>query len=338
MPNKEKIMSDLVGKYDPRKLDGFTKKNRFYVKKDQNNIYRLLPPFGSLRESQSIVKYWAVYWLKNSKGQKRAVPMIYKADQNKRVIQADPLKEKIDMLSKNLDAAKASGNTPKAVLDSLSETVRSLYVDKSYYVNVVTPTGEIGSLKLKYTAYQALKTRLRELEKDGIDPVNQGVGVYFNFKREVDDKGKTVYSVDVHRRTYKNPETGRLQTETVEAIVDENTIKRMSAEAFDLGTLYKVFTPEEQGALATLDPKVVDRLFARPDTVGEDDEQAVLEDEEVLVIGTQSTEQLQALAKTTTEASSQAATAVNTPAQGAVSPGDFDRFMNDFLSTGQISK
>lgn len=259
-------MSEVkYGKYSAGNLDGRPKKNYFKVK-EGSNIFRVLPPFGSLAEQGVIAKYWAAYWLPFSSGKKRAISSILQMGRDKRIIQDDPLYQKIETLKKSLESMKKDGTQNPAIIEALDKRVYELQVDKAYYLNAISPSGEIGLLKIKYTAFQALKERLRQLEKDGIDPINMGTGVYFDFKKAKDDHGKTVYGVDIHTKTFKSPATGKLTTELVEAVIDETTLKRMEKEAFDLTTLYKILTPEEQAAVATLDPKVMDRIFARPES------------------------------------------------------------------------
>jgi len=323
-----------TGTYNPRSLDGFVKKNRFYLK-DGSNVYRVLPPFKTLRDQGIIAKYWAVYWLPTSKKAKdgksinRPVPTILQMGRDKQIIQRDPITEKIEALRKSLDAMKENGGSqPEAVVKALEERLKTLNLDKGYYLNVITPTGDIGVLKIKYTAFQALKERLKQLEKDGIDPINVGTGVFFDFKRGMDDKGKTVYTVDIHQRTFKNPQTGRIVTEMVEAPIDQNTLDQMEKSAFDLSELYKVLSPDEQAMAATLDPAVIDRLFARPEKVDEDAGVSYEDEDEDL--------------KTNMVAAA-AAAAVSTPAPKAQAPasappaqaGNFDDLVKNFLSNGQ---
>jgi len=272
-----------TGTYNPRALDGFPKKNRFYLK-DGSNIFRVLPPFGSLKNDGIVAKYWAVYWLpttkKNRKGEDISfpVPSMLEMTKDKKIITPDPIYDKVQNLTKSLEAMKAGKQHPEAVITALEERLKKLQLDKAYYLNVISPAGEIGSLKLRYTAFQALKEKLRDLEKLSIDPINIGVGVYFDFKKGKDDKGKTVYTVDIHQKTSRDPQTGGFKTEIVEARIDNSILDRMEKEAFDLATLYKRLTVEEQAMAASLDPVVIERLFARPED--SEQEQVYVDEEE----------------------------------------------------------
>lgn len=348
------------GKFNSRNLDSYTKKNRFYLQ-NGSNIYRLLPPYGSLAQRGAIAQYWAVYWLTASNDKKKPVPSIRQLGKDKKVIVADPLFDKIDALQKSLAAQKASGTTNVAILEALEAKLQNLNLDKAYYVNVINPAGEIGVLKLRYTAWQGLKERLRELEKDGIDAVNVGSGVYFDFKKLQDDKGKTVYTVDLHKKTFKNA-AGKLQVDIVEAVIDETVLGRMSKEAFDLTTLFRTLTPQEQALAATLDPAVLDRLFARAETVEEATEEYDSGVDDVVIAAPASKQEQVATAIASVPGATQAlgaetvakaveaaapAAAVNTAAaevaQAAgpkataqANSGDVNDMVAQFLATGKI--
>lgn len=257
------------GKFNPNNLDGRPKKNRFKLS-DGSNLFRILPPFGTLAKLGIIAKYWAVYWVKDSRGKPKPVVSILQTDKDKRVITPDPMFDAVERLKKDLEALKAK-KAPDAIIEAMQKTVDGLRIDKGYYLNVMSTTGEIGVLKLRYTAFQDLKRVLKKLEKDRVDPINVGTGVFLDFQKLKDDQNKTVYKVEVHEKTYQDQTTKRFMKEMVEAPIDESTLQRMESEAFELATLYNIFSPEEQALAATLDPSVVDRLFARAEDVTPDD-------------------------------------------------------------------
>lgn len=351
-------MSTGTGAYNPRALDGYAKKNRFYLK-DGSNLFRVLPPFGSLKNDGIIAKYWAVYWLpttkKNKKGEEinRPVPSIRQVTKEKKVITPDPLFDKIEGLTKSLEAMKKAGNHPAAVIEALEARVGKLRIDKAYYLNVISPAGEIGVLKIRYTAFQGLKDKLRDLEKLQIDPINIGVGVYFDFKKSIDDNKKTVYTVDIHQKTSRDPVTGGFKTEIVEAKLDQATLDRMEKEAFDLATLYKTLSPEEQAMAATLDPSVIDRIFARPEESEEEGETVYADEEELKASPATTTQAAAAPAQVSAPvATMQVSTPVAAPVEQpkavggpaptapAVNSGsaDFGDYVKKFLQDGGAAK
>jgi hypothetical protein len=255
-----------IGKYDPNKVDRptYVKKKYFNVQPG-SNVYRILPPFGSLKDSGQIAFYRAVIFVQSTKG-KRPVPTIMKKGRDGSIITRCPLFDKVEALSKSVEAMAADPNTDPTVLENRKKMVQSLSLDRGYYLNVINQAGEIGVLKIRYTAFQSLKKRLEELASMGVDPINPGPnnGVYFDFKRYKDEKGKTVYEVVPLQRSYKDPNTGRLISEMAMAPIDDTVVARMEKEAFDLKTMHRTFTEEEMSLIATLDPNTIDRVFAAP--------------------------------------------------------------------------
>ena len=276
---------------------GFERKKRFYLQ-DGSNPYRVLPPFGSLSVKNIMAKYWEVTWVEGSDKKKRPVVSVLKTKSNgkgkpKTILQRDPLLDKLAALQDSLTAMEQAGGQD-AIVAALKEKLWNMRLDKAFYVNAISPSGEIGVLKLRYTAFQNLKTRLEELEKTGVDAINVGPqnGIVFDFKKTKDDKGKTVYPVDIMMSTYRDPNTNKLISEMQQLPIDAQVLARMDKEASDLGTLFKIVTPEEVALIATLDPKMVDRVFARPDAVETD--QGPGEEEEVqeeLAVGAPRTQQ-----------------------------------------------
>lgn len=260
------------GTFDPtRKSSGFAKKKYFNVK-EGTQLYRVLPPYGDLASKGQLAVYWSLFWLRGSDGRNRPVVSIRRLDRNKNVVVADPIFDKIEALKVSLSYMEKNQENPM-IIEKMKATIQDLNVDKAYYLNAMNPQGEIGILKVRYTAFQALQKRMEELYKEGVDAVNvgPGKGVFFEFKRYKDEKGKTIYEVVPATKKTRTPE-GKLISEYLEAPIDENVMARVKNEGADLSTLYKARTSEEMTALATLDPLMVDRVFARPVDTDEDPE------------------------------------------------------------------
>jgi hypothetical protein len=243
---------------------GWVKKKRFYIE-EGSNLFRLLPPFGSLAETGAIAKYYENYWLKNSAGKPFPVLSQLKMNRDKVILQRDPIYDAIKIKEQEL-AQLIDAKADAALIDAVKQDLEGLKLDKAFYANVINPAGEIGTLKIKITAWNSLKIRLKELEQKGIDPINvgKGNGIIFDFKRYKDDQGKTIYTVDIATTTKKDPNTGRAFEEMQYLELDEAVFTRMEKEAEDLTKIYRVFTPEEQALLASFDPKTVDRVMQRP--------------------------------------------------------------------------
>jgi hypothetical protein len=251
---------------------GYIKKKRFYIE-EGSNLYRVLPPFGSLAEKSAIAKYHEIIWLKNSAGKKFPVSSKQVMGKDRVILKRDPIIDAINAKKQEFEMLKTNG-ADAALVNAMKEEIDGMNVDKAFYVNAMNPAGEIGVLKVKITAWNDLKTRLIELEKQGVDPINvgQGNGIVFDFKKQKDDKGKISYRVDVATRNSKDPATGRIKSEYQYLELDEALYTRMEKESEDLTKLYRDMTDEEQNLLASLDPKTVDRVFQRGQavTTGED--------------------------------------------------------------------
>lgn len=246
---------------------GFVKKKRFYIE-DGSNLFRLLPPFGSLADVGAIAKYHENYWLKNSNGKPFPVLSTQIMNRDKVIVKRDPIADAINTKKQELETLKAAG-ADKALIEAFENDVKGLNLDKAFYANVMNPAGEIGILKIKTTAWNSLKEMLKKLDAEGIDPINIGKnnGIIFDFKRYKDESGKTIYRTDIAMVTKKDPNTGRAVSEYQYLELDETVFARMEKEAEDLAKCFKEFTQEERVLLASLDPKTIDRVLQRPTPV-----------------------------------------------------------------------
>jgi hypothetical protein len=269
-----KMSNKKVGTYNSDAINGktFIRRKYFKIEENKSNIYRLLPPFGSLSDSQRIAAYYQIFFLKGASGKVRVVPTILRKSKDKGIIQRCPIVDKVEMLQKQLEVISNDPNYDQNMVKAKKEQLFNLRLQGAFYVNVIDQAGDIGVLKVPYTAFQSLKKRLEQLKSEGVDPINVGPqnGVFFDFKRYKDEKSKTIYEVEVSQKTRRD-ENGRLLKEYNWAPIDENVLNRMSTEAVDLGEMYRVFSLEEMNLLATLDPNIIDQVFASPEKSEEDE-------------------------------------------------------------------
>lgn len=252
------------GSYDPTKQNtgGYTRPKRFYLK-DGSNLYRVLPPTGSLADKNKIAQYWSVIWLTDTKGKKRPVSSILRKNKDV-VLQHDPLITRIEEMEKQLSHALATNENPATVL-ALKENLKRMRNSKFYAMNVLDASGTLGVLEVPYTSYQSLDKRIKELNTQGIDAIGIGPdkGIFFDFKKTKDERGRTVYAVDPAVRTSKDANNQFVMSYIRMPISDEEA-QRLGQQAEDLTTLYRTLTVEQQTALASMDQRVFDAIFARP--------------------------------------------------------------------------
>lgn len=257
-----------VGSYDPNKprSGGFNGPRTKYfglTKKTPTVIARVLPPFKSLKDKNAIMKFWSIIWLVDANGRKRPVPSIQRKA-NKQIVQADPILEKANAIKLLIENAEKNGENPQ-IIAQMKEKVRSIEPDNKCHLNVLLPDGQIGVLKIPWTCYEHLDKKLKELGAQGLDAVGVGPtsGLYFEFKKWKDDKGKTHFSVEPATEHTRNPQTGMIGLSYKFAPIDDTIIARMEREAGDLENLYTVRTVEEQALLASLDPATISRVLMK---------------------------------------------------------------------------
>lgn len=257
------------GDYNPNKKR--SKFNRFYLQ-DGSNIYRILPPAHSLVKDQKIAQYWSVIWLTSPAGRHYVVPSILRKGKNGVVLVQDPLIELIEKIDNNLKSAQAMGD--EATINSLKELQKRVYNKKFYAVNAINQNGEVGVLHLPYTSYQALENKLREMYNLNVDPIGIGPnkGLFFDFKKTKDERGRTMYTVDVATKLQKTPE-GHPVVSFISSPISEEEAAILIEQVQDLTKLYSYKTADELALLATLKQEAFDVVFGRGEDASEEEEE-----------------------------------------------------------------
>lgn len=256
------------GTYNPNKSS--TKYSRFYLQ-DGSNLYRILPPVHSLAQAQEIAQYWSVIWLTSPAGKKYAVPSILQKGKNGTILKNDPLIQTIEEINEKLKVATQMGDT--VTINNLKELQKRIYNKKIYALNVINQAGEVGVLSVPYTSYQALKTKLREAYQMGIDPVGIGAnkGLFFDFKKSRDDRGRVVYTVEFATKLQKT-EQGPVVSYIYSPITEQEAALLVE-QVQDLTKLFTYKSAEEMELLATLKQEAFDIVFGKGDDVEEDEEE-----------------------------------------------------------------
>lgn len=262
------------------KYGGQTQRKYFKLK-DGEQAFRILPPLGDLADEGRWSVFHSVhYGYKSTDGkQKPFLSCEVRSRKEKGAIEIrDAAKDRITALKAKYDAAKDSNNT--AILDQLEPLVgaKGMYnLDNNHYMNVVDAQGNIGILKIRHKAKLALEKEIKDLNAQGIDPLSPENGRYFVFSRTGTGRDTTFgvkvlkekISIDAATAKSLGINAGGVVERDIVHVLDDETIKRLSAEAGELNKIFKQFTAEEvkqivEGSnLKTGVSAVLDKLFGK---------------------------------------------------------------------------
>jgi hypothetical protein len=254
-------MENWTPNYGPKTT--FKKKNR-YSMEDGDVVFRILPqPKGTnAQRSPQWSEYHSLHFgYKNSEGKSRPFRSTL-VKKNKEVVVGDPALERLNELKAKLEQAPP-GTPLAAKLQGLVGFQGTYNVDNNHYMNVIGLDGNIGVLKLRYTAKQALDAEIAKLRAAGVDPLSFDNGRFFVFSRS----GKfrdTTFTV--------RPYTEQVDAVTSRQVVHKVTaeiLARLETEGFDLTSdevAFKVTIDEikqivDQSDLLTGKSPAVDRII-----------------------------------------------------------------------------
>lgn len=249
-------------------------KKKYFKIKEGSNVYRLLPPFGTLAKEGKWAVYERVHWgYKGSNGSRQFVCIQVKDVKTKMIKQACPECNKIaDILStyetkfKLLTETKGQSEAEaKEFLKPLSDWLFTHNCNKKWFVNAINTQGEIGRLEMPHKMFTALQNKIGELLKRKIDPIAVDGGVYFDLQR-TGTKGQTTHAVEIV--TEEVDVDGEKLQKVKKAPLTQETIEKFKIEAHDLGGMFRQLTYNEIKRLVDSggDTKVVDEVFASPVT------------------------------------------------------------------------
>lgn len=222
-------------------------KKTYFKLKDGDVVYRILPPLGDLADEG----FWSVYYrvhygYKNAEGRSRPFESsLVKNRKNNMVEVADAAVERLDQLKSKLQTAKDAKD--KKSVESLHKLVgapKSLYnLDNNHYLNAIDLQGNIGILKLRHKAKQALDVEIRKLRDKGVDPLSVDNGRFFVFTR-TGMGNETQFAVRPYKKTITIENVGEVEQDVVHKITEE-VMARLSSEAAELGKLFRKPSEEE---------------------------------------------------------------------------------------------
>jgi hypothetical protein len=211
---------------------GIEKKTYFKLK-DGDSVFRIIPALGDLAADGIWSKYYKIhYGYRNTKGNMRVFQSCeVKNNKTKMVEVPDRALERIQKLKAELEKAKEAKNAP--MVERLMKLVggqKAIYnLDSHHYMNALDTQGNIGILKIRHKAKQALDLAIKKLRDAGINPVSVNDGRYFVFSRT--GKGlDTTFQVTVAQESLEVPGVGKVNRDIIHKLTDD-VINRLEREA-----------------------------------------------------------------------------------------------------------
>lgn len=262
-----------IGTPDYERKGGFGRKKWFYIKANEPNIYRVLPPVLSLARTGEYFKYHAVHRnMRASDGKQRAFLCIEDTDFNTKIVKVRcPVCDRRTELEAQYKALKESGQYSKEQLQEFQAAfVEPLRVERQYYMNVVDQSGEIGILPIASTLKKDMVETFKRLKsQSGIDAAGIN-GIFMNFLKVSQYKGdnKPVYKADPYMETINNP--GGMPSMSYKGHqITPDFVEKMKAGCQDLTNIHRLLGGDQLAALTAADrvtrAKMLDELFKQPD-------------------------------------------------------------------------
>jgi hypothetical protein len=222
---------------------------KYWKLKDGESTFRILPPIGELADDGIWSMFYRVhYGYRNSFGKMRVFQSSLVTDRaSKMVTVPDAAVERIDKLKAELEKAKSSGHAMS--IAKLKELLQQYNLDSNHYVNAMDLQGNIGVLKLRHRAKQALDATIKKLNGAGIDPLSPEEGLFLTFTRS--GMGlDTTFQVSVAQREENIPGVGKVKRDMYHTLTPE-IIARLGKEARELGKLFKAISSDDIGRIVS---------------------------------------------------------------------------------------
>lgn len=208
-------------------------KKTYFKLKDGDSVFRIVPALGDLAADGVWSKYYKIhYGYRNTKGHMRVFQSSeVKNNKTKMIEIPDKALERIQKLKAELEKAKEAKNAP--MIERLMKLVggqKAMYnMDSHHYMNAIDTQGNIGILKIRHKAKQALDLAIKKLRDAGINPISVENGRYFVFSRT--GKGlDTTFQVTVAKESMDVPGIGKVERDIIHKLTNE-VILRLEREA-----------------------------------------------------------------------------------------------------------
>lgn len=244
--------------------------------KDGDNIYRILPPLGSMAEKGRWNRYISVEWgYKDLKGNNRPFQDVRVVNSKSKMVEVESsahlLREQIASQYKQVVEMYKNGKASKDDVEQMKKKSEQFNLDKKYYLNAINLKGEIVLLKIGHKAKLGVDAEIKKLRDKGVDPLSLENGRFFNINR-VGTGMNTVYSVSIASETVEatmaDGSKASVQKELIHKI-DDSIINRLASEATDLGTLdklYVVLTADQVKQIVEGGPAAVSAIMGDRDS------------------------------------------------------------------------
>ncbi|HLD91629.1 MAG TPA: hypothetical protein VI911_11580 [Patescibacteria group bacterium] len=258
-------------------------KKNFKIK-DGDNIYGILPPMGELADKGKWSQYYRIEWgYKDSTGKNKPFQDVRVTNRKTKMVEIESaahlLRESYEAHKKNVAELFKAGQATRDDVKEAAELCKRYNLECKHYMNVITPQGEIGLLKLGHRAKLALDGAIKSLRDQGIDPIGLE-GMYFNINRFV-PPGKaldTTYTVTPYQENVSVLLNGKQQIvqQRKAYVLDEIILSRLDQEAYELNKLYPVITAEQVEEIVNQPTEAdvclaVDRILGKSDAPVIDD-------------------------------------------------------------------
>lgn len=216
---------------------------KYWKLKDGESTYRILPPLGDLADDGIWSVFYKVhYGYRNTSGKMRVFQSSLVTDRKTKMIEVpDAALERIERLKSELEKAKAAGNVP--AMGKFKDLLQMYNLDNNHYVNAMDSQGNIGVLKLRHRAKQALDAAIKKLNASNIDPLSPDDGRFFTFTRTGNGLD-TTFQVAVAQESLTVPNVGEVKRDLTHRLTPE-IIARLGKEARELHKLFKKPTADE---------------------------------------------------------------------------------------------
>ncbi len=247
--------------------------------KEGSNIYRVLPPFGTMAASGFWSKFEVIHWgYSLSTGKQRPFRCIKQMNhKTKQILVSCPQCEKNDEQAKLMENARKEyidQGVPKEIikknLESFTDWGRRFNTERRHFLNVMRLDGQIGRLKISNDAMRDLRAEIKRLRdtKRHSDPCGIN-GLYFDFYRTGMGRDDTTFKISALTDVVSVPGPGgqQIQAEVLKAApLTPGDLERFKTEGFDLGDYYKELSRDEIQLLVESggDPETVDGIFGLP--------------------------------------------------------------------------